>query len=62
MARDIHEELLKLAGFEESEIPAYLPEWRKTAEKIGLTEADVKFGVEEWIPTHFDIRLEEAPR
>jgi benzoyl-CoA reductase/2-hydroxyglutaryl-CoA dehydratase subunit BcrC/BadD/HgdB len=58
MARDMHEELLRLAGFEESELPEFLPQWRKAAEKIGLTEADVRFGVEEWIPTHFDIRLE----
>jgi len=58
MTRDVHEELLRLAGFEEDEIPEYLPEWRQTSEKIGLTEADVKFAVEEWIPAHFDIRLE----
>jgi hypothetical protein len=58
MARDIQEKLLRLADFEEDEMPRYLPEWRKASQKIGLTEDDVKFAVEEWIPTHFDLRLE----
>ena len=58
MAKDVYESFLRLAGFEEDEIPQYLPEWRKASEKLGLTEEDVRFATEEWIPTNFDIRLE----
>jgi len=58
MANDIYEKFLRLTGFEETELPQYLPEWRKASEKLGLTEDDVKFATEEWIPTHFEIKLE----
>jgi len=58
MAKNIHEDFLRLTGFEEDEMPQYLPEWRKASEKLGLSEADVKFGTEEWIPAHFDVTLE----
>jgi benzoyl-CoA reductase/2-hydroxyglutaryl-CoA dehydratase subunit BcrC/BadD/HgdB len=58
MAKDVYEELLRLTGFEEDEIPGYLPEWRKASVKLGLTEEDVRFAVEERIPTYFDVKLE----
>ena len=58
MANDIYEQFLRLAGFEEAEIPQYLPEWRKAAEKLGLTEDDVRFAAEEWIPDNFEIEFE----
>jgi hypothetical protein len=58
MSRDIQEDLLRLAGFEEDEMSEYLPEWRKASQKLRLTEDSIKFAVEKWIPTHFDVRLE----
>jgi hypothetical protein len=58
MVKDIQEDFLRLVGFEEDEMSKYLPEWRKASEKLRLTEDDIKFGVAEWIPAHFDIRLE----
>jgi len=57
MAKDIYENFLRLTGFEEDEIPEYLPEWRKASQKLGLTESDIKFATEERIPEYFDIEL-----
>ena len=36
----------------------YLPEWRKASEKLGLTEEDVRFAVQERLPEHFALELE----
>ncbi|MBA7480611.1 hypothetical protein ES707_16073 [subsurface metagenome] len=58
MAKDIYEDFLRLTGFEEDEMSKYLPEWRKASQKLGLTEEDVKFAVEEQLPTYFAIELE----
>ena len=55
---DINERFLRLTGFEETELPQYLPEWRLASAKLGLTEDDIRFAIEEWIPAHFDIELE----
>jgi hypothetical protein len=57
MSKDVHEDLLRLACFEEDEMSTYLPEWRKTAEKLRLTEDGIKFAIEKWIPAHLDISL-----
>jgi len=54
---DIYEKFLRLTGFEEDEIPRYLPEWRKAAAKLRLTEDDVRFATEEWLPAGYDIGL-----
>ncbi|OGO23543.1 MAG: hypothetical protein A2144_11120 [Chloroflexi bacterium RBG_16_50_9] len=58
MAKNVYENFLRLAGFEEDEMSKYIPEWRKASAKVGLTEDDVKFATDEWIPTYFDIKLE----
>lgn len=58
MAKDIYEDFLRLADFEEDEMPKYLPEWRKASEKLGLTEDDVKFATEEQIPSYFHVGME----
>ena len=58
MAIDIYEDFLRLTGFEEDEMSQYLPEWRKASERLGLTEDDVKFAVQEWVPAHFEVKLE----
>jgi len=57
MAKDIYEDFLRLTGFEEDEMSQYLPEWRKASVKLGLTENDIKYATEEWIPVHFDVGL-----
>jgi hypothetical protein len=58
MARDINEEFLRVTGFEADEIPRYLAEWRRASEKIGLTEDDIRYAVEERLPAHFALELE----
>jgi benzoyl-CoA reductase/2-hydroxyglutaryl-CoA dehydratase subunit BcrC/BadD/HgdB len=58
MAKNIYEDYLRLADFEEDELSEYIPLWRKAAAKLGLTESDIKFATEERIPTYFDLKLE----
>jgi len=58
MAKDINEAFLRLTGFEENEIPEYLPQWRQACEKLGLTEDDVKFATKERLPAYFAVELE----
>jgi len=58
VAKNIYEDFLRLTGFEEDEMPEYLPEWRKASEKLRLTEDDVRFATEEWIPAYFQVELE----
>jgi benzoyl-CoA reductase/2-hydroxyglutaryl-CoA dehydratase subunit BcrC/BadD/HgdB len=58
MAKDINEAFLRLTGFEENEIPEYLPQWRQACEKLGLTKDDVRFATEERLPTYFAVELE----
>jgi benzoyl-CoA reductase/2-hydroxyglutaryl-CoA dehydratase subunit BcrC/BadD/HgdB len=58
MAKDVYENFLRFTGFEEDEMPKYLPEWRKASAKLRLTEGDIKFATEQWIPTYFDTSLE----
>jgi len=57
MTGQVIEGFLKLVGFEESEIPEYLPEWAKASEILGLKTEDIKFATQEWIPTYFDVKL-----
>lgn len=50
-------DLLRLVGFEEHELAVFIPEWNRAAEKLGLTEEDVRFATETWIPQHFEVEL-----
>lgn len=54
---DIYEKFLRLVEFEEDEMPEILPAWRKTCEKFGLTEDDMKFAMEERLPAHFELEM-----
>jgi benzoyl-CoA reductase/2-hydroxyglutaryl-CoA dehydratase subunit BcrC/BadD/HgdB len=58
MAKDINEAFLRLTGFEENEIPEYLPQWRRACKRLGLTEDDVRFATEERLPAYFAVELE----
>lgn len=57
MERDKYVEFLELTGFEQAEIATFLPDFRSACEKFNLTGDDIKFSVEEWIPSQFDISL-----
>jgi benzoyl-CoA reductase/2-hydroxyglutaryl-CoA dehydratase subunit BcrC/BadD/HgdB len=58
MARNVHEDFLRLTGFEEEEMGEYLPQWRQAAERLGLSEDDVRFATEERLPGYFAVELE----
>jgi benzoyl-CoA reductase/2-hydroxyglutaryl-CoA dehydratase subunit BcrC/BadD/HgdB len=58
MAKNIHEDFLRLTGFEEDEMADYLPQWRQASERLGLTEDDVRFATEERLPAYFAVELE----
>lgn len=52
-----HRNFLKLLDFRGEELESFLPRWEAAAEKIGLTEKDVDFAVQEWIPAYWDTSL-----
>ena len=47
---------LELMGFEGEELDAIMPDWLYTVEHLGLTDEDVRFSVEEWIPSKWDVQ------
>jgi len=53
----IHRQLLGLAAFKYARIGRMLCEWERTADLLGLSDDDVKFAVEEWIPGQWDCNL-----
>jgi benzoyl-CoA reductase/2-hydroxyglutaryl-CoA dehydratase subunit BcrC/BadD/HgdB len=53
----IYNDFLVLAGFENDEIPQILPEWIEASKKLGLSEEDVRFATEQFIPQNWDIEL-----
>ena len=57
MNNNIYKEFLLLTGFEKEEIAEYLPEWIKASKKLGITEADMRHAVEEWLPKHWNTNL-----
>jgi benzoyl-CoA reductase/2-hydroxyglutaryl-CoA dehydratase subunit BcrC/BadD/HgdB len=57
MSNNAYEDFLRLAGLEEDEMARYLPEWRKASERLRLTEEDVRYATDTWIPTYFDTGL-----
>jgi hypothetical protein len=56
MARNVHEELLRMAGFEGEELGKILPEWKVTAGRLGLTDEDIAYAVDEYIPENWDLQ------
>jgi benzoyl-CoA reductase/2-hydroxyglutaryl-CoA dehydratase subunit BcrC/BadD/HgdB len=55
--KNVYEDFLRLTGFEEAEMPQYLPEWEKASARLGLTEEDVRFATEKQLPTYFAIEM-----
>lgn len=54
---DIFEKFLRLLEFSESELPEILPRWRNACRLLGLSEEDVRFACEDWIPRYWDLSL-----
>jgi len=57
MKKDYYKEFLALTGFEEGEHEDFLPDFRKACEIFGISDEDVRFGTEHWVPQNFDIAL-----
>ncbi len=57
MREDIYQKFLETMEFSVEEMPTALEEWKRAADNIGLTEQDISFALNEWIPTYWDISL-----
>lgn len=57
MNSDIHRKFLKLLGWEGEELEAFLPEWLHAAEYLHLSDNDVAFATDEWLPAYWDMSL-----
>ena len=58
MAETAHRRFLELLGWQGAELEAFLPEWMNAAEFLRLSDADVAFAVDEWLPQYWDMSLE----
>lgn len=57
MKSSAHVKFLEMLGWEGEELKSFLPDWKKAAELMGLTNRDVAFAVEQWIPAYWDLSL-----
>lgn len=57
MKTGAHEKFLEMLGWEGEELSRFLPDWKKAAVIMGLSDADVAFAVEQWIPAYWDLSL-----
>jgi benzoyl-CoA reductase/2-hydroxyglutaryl-CoA dehydratase subunit BcrC/BadD/HgdB len=57
LARDIYTDFLKITGFENGEIYSFMPQWRMACERLNLTDEDIRFSVDEWLPANFETSL-----
>ena len=57
MQKGVYKDFLELVAFSADEIPAILPQWIMASQKLGLSEEDIRFAIDEWIPKHWDIDL-----
>lgn len=56
MERDINRELLRLAAFDDDELEEFLPKWKITAEKVRLSDENIAYAVDTYIPQNWDIK------
>lgn len=54
--KELNTRFLELMGFEGEELDAIMPEWEYTENALGLTDEDIRFSVEEWIPAKWDVQ------
>jgi len=57
MSKNIHEDFLRLLGWEGEELAHFLPEWIYAARFLRLSDKDVENAVEHWLPTYWDLSL-----
>ena len=54
--KEINARFLELAGFEGEELEKIMPRWLETADTLGLSDDDVRYAVEEYIPANWDVK------
>ena len=57
MGGDANIQFLKLLGWEGRELEQFLPDWENAAKFMRLTEKDISYSVNEWLPKYWDISL-----
>lgn len=60
--KNINIKLLKLCGFEDDEIDGLLQDWIFTVEKVGLSDEDIRYAAEEYIPANWDVQYRGVRR
>lgn len=58
MCDNIYEQYLMNFGFSKKEVEMNLPSWLKACQILELSEEDIRFSMEEWIPSYWDLSLE----
>jgi hypothetical protein len=54
---DPHQKLLELAAFKTADIERILPKWKRTARALSVTDDDVRFAIDEWLPKQWDLHF-----
>lgn len=54
---DVYEKFLRTLDFSDEEISEQTSQWKGACALLGLTEKDVRFACEEWIPQYWDLTL-----
>ena len=57
MKKDPHVRFLEMLGCKGAELEEFLPKWRKAADFLSLSDEDVEYAVEEWLPVYWDLSL-----
>ena len=53
---ELNRKLLELAGFEGDEVDEILEDWLFTVEAVGLSDEDIRYALEEYIPQNWDVK------
>lgn len=53
---ELNKKLLELAGFEGNEVDEILDDWLFTMDVIGLSDEDIRYAVEEYLPQNWDLQ------
>lgn len=57
MNKNVHEAFLRLLGWEGEELDNFMPQWLSAAAFLQLSEDDVDYALNKWIPDYWDVSL-----
>lgn len=60
MSDNAHRQFLQMLGWEGKELEEFLPEWERAARLLQLSDGDVKYAVEQHIPSHWDLSFKSV--